>query len=319
MARARSPFASAPHQAYAAAGPQTPFREALMAEAKRQEVRLVPQGDEGFDFKIIDAETGRELTSTEVEELQAVYAPPQAAKPRSMAAASVKLCGEGDSWLNLLSHLSGFPKTFFDVLGESFPTRNIAKPGDTFENMFAEKQYKSVLKSGLYRVFIFSAGGNDILGGGSLSALLKNKSEGHGSSNAADYINQTQLKKVLTKLDTGYRAVAREAKLFEDRILMLTHGYDYALPRKNGKWLGTPMQGKGYAHDDPISPKIIAHLVDRFNEMLKALDADFAHVRHVNVRGTVAGRWHDELHPKELAARDVAKLFEAEIKSLLIS
>jgi hypothetical protein len=290
-----------------------------MAEAKRQEVRLVPQGDAGFDFKIVDADNGRELTSAEVEELQALYPPPQAAKTRSMSAASVKLCGEGDSWLNLLSHISGFPKTLFDILGETFPTRNIAKPGDTFETVFAEKQYKSVLGSGLYRVFVFSAGGNDFLGGGSLAALLKHKSQGGGSGDPADYINETQLQKVLTKLDKGYRAVAREAKLFEPRILMLTHGYDYALPRKNGKWLGTAMKSKGYAHDDPISPKIIAFLVDRFNDMLKAVDADFVHVRHVNVRGTVAGRWHDELHPKEPAARDIAKLFEKEIKSLLVS
>jgi hypothetical protein len=207
----------------------------------------------------------------------------------------------------------------FDVLGETFPTRNIATPGDTFENMFAQKHYKSVLQSGLYRVFIFSAGGNDILGGGSLAALIKNKGEGHGSSDPSDYVIEKQLQKVLAKLDKGYRAVARESKQFEPRILMLTHGYDYALPRKNGKWLGTPMKGKGYAHDDPISPKIIAFLVDRFNDMLKAVDADFAHVRHVNVRGTVAGRWHDELHPKEPAARDIAKLFENEIKSLLVS
>jgi hypothetical protein len=37
------------------------------------------------------------------------------------------------------------------------------------------------------------------------------------------------------------------------------------------------------------------------------------------VRGTVKTRWHDELHPKEPAARDVAKLFEKEIGKLLIS
>ncbi len=290
-----------------------------MAEAKRQEVRLVPQGDEGFDFKIVDADTGRELSQAEVQELQAIYPPPQAARPKSMSAASVKLCGEGDSWLSLLSHLTGYPKTLFDILGETFPTRNLAFPGHTFERVFADKDYESVLESGLYRVFVFSAGGNDFLGGGSLAALLKHKSQGGGSADPADYINETHLQKVLAKLDKGYRAVAREAKKFEPRILMLTHGYDYALPRKNGQWLGKPMKGKGYAHDDAISPKIIVYLVDQFNDMLKAVDADFAHVRHVNVRGTVNTRWHDELHPKEPAARDIAKLFEKEIKSLLVS
>jgi hypothetical protein len=100
---------------------------------------------------------------------------------------------------------------------------------------------------------------------------------------------------------------------------MLTHGYDHALPRKNGKWLGKLMATRGYAHDDPLARKIIAHLVDAFNAMLKRVDTDFAHVRHIDVRGTVNGRWHDELHPKETAARDIAKLFEKEIKALLVS
>jgi hypothetical protein len=290
-----------------------------MADAKKQEVRLVPEADEGFSFKIVDPQTGRELTRAEVEELQAVYPPPHTAKTRSMSAASVRLCGEGDSWLNLLSNISGFPKTLFDILGETFPTRNLAFPGDTFDHVLAEKQYKSVLQSGLYRVFVFSGGGNDILGGGGLTSLLRKKSEGHGSSDPADYVNQPVMKQVLDRLAKGYRQVAKEAKAFEPGVLMLTHGYDYALPRKDGKWLGTPLQAKGYAHDEPIAPKIIAFLVDQFNAVLHSVAQDNAHVRHIDVRGTVKARWHDELHPKEPAARDVAALFQKEIGKLLTS
>jgi hypothetical protein len=290
-----------------------------MADAKKQEVRLVPEADEGFSFKIVDPQTGREFTHAEVEELQAVYPPPHTAKTRSMSAASVRLCGEGDSWLNLLSNISGFPKTLFDILGETFPTRNLAFPGDTFDHVLAEKQYKSVLQSGLYRVFVFSGGGNDILGGGGLTSLLRKKSEGHGSSDPADYVNQPVMRQVLDRLAKGYRQVAKEAKAFEPGVLMLTHGYDYALPRKDGKWLGTPLQAKGYAHDEPIAPKIIAFLVDQFNAVLDSVAQDNAHVRHIDVRGTVKARWHDELHPKEPAARDVAALFQKEIGKLLTS
>ena len=290
-----------------------------MAEAKKQEVRLVPEADDGFSFKIVDPETGRELSRSEVEETQAVYPPPQAAKTKSLSASSVKLCGEGDSWLNLLSNISGYPKTLFDILGETFPARNLAFPGDTFDEVLAAKQYKSVLKSGLYRVFIFSGGGNDILGGGGLTSLLLKKSEGHGSTDPADYVNQLTMKQVMGRLGKGYRQVAKEAIVFEPNIRMLIHGYDYALPRKNGKWLGTPMQAKGYAHDETIAPKIIAFLVDEFNAVLSSVAQENAHVRHIDVRGTVKTRWHDELHPKEPAARDVAKLFEKEIGKLLSS
>jgi hypothetical protein len=290
-----------------------------MADAKKQEVRLVPEADEGFGFKVVDPKTGRELTRAEVQELQAVYPPPHAARTKSLSAASVRLCGEGDSWLNLLSNISGFPKTLFDILGETFPTRNLAFPGDTFDHVLTEKQYKSVLQSGLYRVFVFSGGGNDILGGGGLASLLRKRSEGNGSSDPVNYVNQQTLKRVLDRLGNGYRQVAREAKAFEPRILMLIHGYDYALPRKDGKWLGTPLQAKGYAHDEPIAPKIIAFLVDQFNAVLHSVARDNGHVRHIDVRGTVKTRWHDELHPKEPAARDVAALFQKEIARLLVS
>lgn len=290
-----------------------------MDKPSENAVRLVPDPENAFVFRAYDAKTGRELSQ---EEAQALAGPSRAPEPRmgrSMAAAGPRLCGEGDSWINLLSDLSGYPKTFFDLLGKTFPARNIAFPGDTFEEVLAKKQYKQVLQSGLYRVFIFSGGGNDLLGGGGLTRLLKEKSQGHGSADPADYIKTATLNDVMAKLEGGYRKVAHEAKAFEPSIRMLTHGYDYAIPRKNGRWLGKPFKERGYAHDDPIARAIIIHLVDRFNEVLKAVDDDITHVRHVDVRGTIKTRWHDELHPKATGAAAVAKLFEAEIASLLVS
>jgi hypothetical protein len=290
-----------------------------MAELKKQEVKLVPDPENALVFRIVDAQTGRELSDAEVEALQAYAPQPEAVKSKSLSAKSVRLCGEGDSWLNLLWHVTGLPKTLLDVLDETYEVNMLAKPGDTLETVLEEVAYESVLESGRYLVFIFSAGGNDFIGGGGLASLLKNKSDGHGSTDPAAYLDQSKLSQVMSKLEKGYRTVARQVKQFEPRILMLIHGYDHALPRKNGKWLGKLMAARGYAHDEPLARQIIAHLVDAFNAMLKRVDADFAHVRHVDVRGTVNGRWHDELHPKEPAARDIAKLFEREIKTLLVS
>ena len=250
-------------------------------------------------------------------------APPKAvatkklAKPLAIAAEPLQVCGEGDSWINLL--LPTFPKTFFNILGKSFQTRNIGFPGDTFEDILEKKQYVQVLESGQYKVLIFSGGGNDILGEGSLSELLRPKSEGNGSGDPVDYIRPVKLKSALKKLDTGYRLMAKEAKLAEPDILVLIHGYDYAIPRKNGDWLGKPLKKAGFAHDEPLALSIIAFLVDRFNEMLGKVAADVDHVRHVDVRKTVAGRWHDELHPTTKGAEDVAPLFAAEISKLLTS
>jgi lysophospholipase L1-like esterase len=287
-----------------------------MDKSSDNSIRLEAAPQNALVFRVVDAKTGRVLSQEEAQARVAVAAAPE---PRTAAAAAIRLCGEGDSWINLLSDLSGFPKTFFDVLGQTFPTRNIAFPGDTFEEILARKQYKQLLQSGRFRVFVFSGGGNDILGGGGLSALLKKKEDGHGSTDPADYLKKAAVNNVMSKLEDGYRLVAKEARIFEPSITMLTHGYDYAIPRKNGRWLGKPFAEKGYAHDDPIAPAIIVHLVDRFNEVLKAVDEDNAHVRHVDVRGTIKTRWHDELHPKATGAVAVAKLFAKEIGRLLVA
>ena len=291
----------------------------------KRKIKLVRDPREAFVFKVIDAETGEELSAEEVKALQpastdaAPKGPLAKGKAKGLAAQPLRVCGEGDSWISFLQIGLLFPKTFFDVLGATFTTRNLGFPGHTFDEILAENDFKQALDSGLYKVFVFSGGGNDFLGGGALVDILKNKSEGGGSQNPADYIKQTALAGVLAKLKKGYRRVAKQAKASRPDILMLTQGYDYAIPRKNGQWLGKPLKAAGFAHDDPLSPRIIAFLVDQFNDMLGAIDAEFAHVRHVDVRRTIQTLWHDELHPTTAGAKKVAKLFEKEIGKLLVS
>lgn len=292
---------------------------------QNSKVKLIRREDEAFAFTVVDADTGRPLSEAEAKARMPkqpealVSGLPKSGKTKALAAAPLRICGEGDSWINLLNPISGFPKTFFDVLGASFSTDNIAFPGDTLDDALETRQYVQKLKSGQFRVFILSGGGNDILGGGGLTNLLRKKSEGHGSSNAADYVKDAQLKAALKKLGTGFRLAANEAKAAEKSVLMLIHGYDYVIPRKNGKWLGTPFKDAGFAHDEPLAGKIIGLLVDSFNELLSKVATEFSHVRYVNVRKTVQTLWHDELHPTTAGAKKVAKLFEAEINKLFIS
>lgn len=292
---------------------------------QNSKVKLVRREDEAFAFTVVDADTGRPLSEAEAKARMPkqpepkAAARPKAGDTRALAAAPLRLCGEGDSWINLLNPISGFPKTFFDVLGATFATVNIAFPGDTLDDVLATRQYVQKLSSGQFRVFILSGGGNDILGGGGLANLLKGKSEGHGSTDPADYVKAPQLKAALKKLRTGYRVAAKEAKTAEESVVMLIHGYDYVIPRRNGKWLGKPLKAAGFTHDEPLAGKITGFLVDSFNELLRAVAGEFPHVRYVNVRKTVQTLWHDELHPTTAGAKKVAKLFEAEINRLQIS
>ena len=290
-------------------------------EGKRK-IKLVRDPRQAFVFKVIDVETGEELSEAEVKALQPAEPAdraPARAKTMGFAAQPLRVCGEGDSWISFLQIGLVFPKTFFDVLGRTFATRNLGFPGHTFDEILADNSYKQALDSGLYKVFVFSGGGNDFLGGGALVNILKNKSEGGGSQNPADYVKLAALAGVLAKLKKGYRSVAKQAKASRPDILMLTQGYDYAIPRKNGPWLGRPLKAAGFAHDDPLSLKIIEFLVDQFNGMLGEIDAEFTHVRHVDVRKTIQTLWHDELHPTTAGAKKVAKLFEKEISKLMVS
>jgi hypothetical protein len=125
-----------------------------MNKSSDNSIRLEADPENALVFRVVDVKTGRVLSQEEAQARTAIAAAPE---PRTAAAASVRLCGEGDSWINLLSDLSGFPKTFFDVLGQKFPTRNIAFPGDTFEEILAKKQYKQLLQSGRFRVFLAAA------------------------------------------------------------------------------------------------------------------------------------------------------------------
>ncbi len=241
------------------------------------------------------------------------------------AGSDPKICADGDSWINILwpwSGAFGYNKTFFDCLqDDGYHNTSVAWPGDTFEDMVAKKDYKQPIQSGIFDYFIFSGGGNDVLGGGALRALLKNKSAGGGSTDPADYLDADRLNDTVLKLRTGYMQVAAEIRVWSAGTRMLVHGYDYPVPRAGEPWLGLPFADKGYdlVGDAALIQGIIALLVDSFYAMLAGVAADEAHVTVVNLRGICTGRWNDELHPEAEASRDLADKYVEIIGAPLVA
>lgn len=238
---------------------------------------------------------------------------------------SIKICGDGDSWINILhpfSALLGYERTFFDVLQERYANTDMAWPGDTFQQIRMEKDYRGPIRSATFNFFILSAGGNDVLGGGALVNLLKWRNEGKGSSDPRNYIYGQILKLQLATLRAGYVEIAADVKAKSSgRTRMLVHGYDYAVPRKDGVWLGRPFQDKGYdlQADKTLIAEILKYLVDQFYGMLESVARQRRNVTVVDLRNAVRGRWDDELHPKEPASRDIAALFREIIEPGLIA
>jgi hypothetical protein len=228
-----------------------------------------------------------------------------------------KICADGDSWINILwpySAVFGHQKTFFDVIQEDYRTTDVAYPGDTFQQMLLEKDYRGPIGSGIFDFFIFSGGGNDVLGGGALVELLRWKTDGGGSTDPKRYLFLPLLKSALHGLRAGYLEIADDVKAKStNKTHMLVHGYDYPIPRPDGVWIGKPFHSKGYdlRRDKELIAAILKHLVDQFYSMLEGVARSRRNVTVVNLRNVCAGRWNDELHPKAAASKDFSMKFRS--------
>lgn len=228
-----------------------------------------------------------------------------------------KICADGDSWINILSEISwvlGYEKTFFDVIEETYYASSVAWPGDTFEQMLSKRDYSQKIGSGIFDFFIFSGGGNDLLGGGALTGFLKHKSEASGSA-PASYLHVDIVKTVTDRLEWGYGKIADDIRNLSAprKTRMLVHGYDIPTPRKDGVWLGGPFVRRGYSltGDRVLIQAILTYLVNQLYDLLERVATRKKNVTLVDLRGCVRGRWVDELHPKKAASTDIAKRFTA--------
>lgn len=233
-------------------------------------------------------------------------------------AARAKLLAEGDSWFNLPDYL--YPKTAIDFLGRDydFNVSNIALWGDELEAMVRVKQYRQPLRSGLFGHFLFSGGGNDVLG--SIPAYVKPRKAGDTDpAHAADYIKATFSQKI-SQMMGFYRTLANDARdATGGRIALYVHGYANAIPKKGGHYLGGPLEMLGFDPVDhaPLCRAIVARMVELFNIALQSFAQSTAHVVYNDLRPAMTERdWYrDEIHPNESGAKKIAKVFSEAVRA----
>lgn len=226
------------------------------------------------------------------------------------------IVAEGDSWFNLPDISGLVPRTLVDFLSLQAPINNIAHWGDTLQDIVGVGEYLTYLPGGHDRYLLFSAGGNDLLGGGRLAEFLRQRVSGDNNpAHARNYIRQgftanlEAIKAQFVRLFTKAHTVSPATKI-------LVHGYDYCQPKPLGQILWAPLAYRGF---DPIEQKalckaILKAMLDDFNDALAGLAAATANVVYVNLRGTVKqNEWWDELHPREVAAKKLAAKFQAKI------
>ncbi|WP_166822049.1 DNA/RNA non-specific endonuclease [Thalassoroseus pseudoceratinae] len=218
------------------------------------------------------------------------------------------IVSEGDSWFQYPVRLDDV----IDVLLKDHLILSLGAAGDLLTNMAAEGEYLNAIENEEADVFLLSGGGNDMLHSGRLAGYLKPYRDG---MDAQALLQRSRWNEFREELRSTYAGIFHAVATRFSSVVTFCHGYDYAIPRVDGKWLGGPLASRGVPKE--LWPDVIKILIDEFNDTQKTLAAaSSGRVVHVDCRGTVGkslNSWFDELHPKDTGYKKVAQLFAQRI------
>ena len=265
-------------------------------------------------------------------EMPAPEAAAIAPTPHVMLAASARavtkgwLVAEGDSWFD-------YPgPDILDWLEQlGYDIESVARASDRAEMMAFGKGHLDKLARAIEKVvaaqhkpkaILLSGGGNDVAG--KEFGFLIN----HAGS-PRQGINETIVRGVLDeRLQAAYEHIIRTVTVLCERLLgepvpVIVHGYGYLIPDGDGvlggagplpgPWLRPGFIEKGFNDlaDNTATMKV---LIDRFNDMVKRVAAQFAHVKYVDLRPVLPAQkrvWANEIHPKPPGFRAAAEAIAA--------
>jgi len=249
----------------------------------------------------------------------------------------IKIVAEGDSWFNY--HIQ---KDVIDFLIEKGygidKRRNLAKAGDTLENMVYGMRYKikhdertvinygdeslqetlSMIDRYNPKFVLFSAGGNDVVGEELINYLNHSKSELPILKKEIFFNN------VNGPIKLAIEHFIKKVLSIKSDIHILMDGYDYAKPngksvaRIRGPWILKSMGKKGIV-DRAEQNNIIKIMVDIFNEMLNDLSNEYPNFHYINLRNMFPNenQWHNEIHLKSDGYKQVAQKYHDKIVEIL--
>jgi len=227
---------------------------------------------------------------------------------------------EGDSWFDY-----PFYKNTIDLIddAELFAHHRLEASGDTVKGMIgtaaAVNNLRTIIEHERPICVLFSGGGNDLAAAATKLFCL--------ATEPPDCLDGVEMTALFDRLAASYAdmigAIGPIAPIF-------AHGYDYFAPSAApvkfvgietgiGPWIFPSMIAIGL--QDEALRRAVAHiLVDRFNDMLRALAAthplDFV---HIDLRGTldIDADWQNEIHPTRPGFRKVASALQAKVVNRL--
>ncbi len=217
------------------------------------------------------------------------------------------IIAEGDSWF---SH--PLNTTVVDVLqAQGYDILNIAKAGDTIENMVGHPTYLGDLARKTVKTFLFSGGGNDILG--NLDKVLELYDVAHPNVSDAAWYIRPEFDADLNNVKSYYALLLSQIRRASPDTTLVVHGYAYAQAQAHGIFIGSKFENRGFdllnAKQNALAQAIIKVMIDRFNTFLNTFAAS-SNVEYVDFRPIVGKNdWFDELHPNAATAKRMAKLY----------
>ena len=205
---------------------------------------------------------------------------------------AIRILAEGDSWFqypivlrDIIDHLSDDPR---------IAVRCYSAAGDVLSNMVERPDFLDAIESERPTWFLLSGGGNDLVDGEGLIALL-HRYDPHLSPR--DYFKDEYFS-LLNDVEQFFREVIELSHAEDPNLKIVCHAYDYAVPN-SGKWLGLPMRQLGIENPD-LQFQIMRLIVNDMNTVVNRVteDCQSGPAFYLNLREQIPENgWHDEFHP----------------------
>ena len=241
------------------------------------------------------------------------------------------LVTEGDSWFQ-------FPILLDDVvdnLSKDFSVYSMGAAGDTTRNMIFESPefllgIREAEKAANKRAagFVFSSGGNDILGKVDNSedrvlAKIVRKHQTGESFSIENAYDEEQLDLKMRFLRAGYKRLIADIRAVHPNLPLFFHSYDKVWPfdntnpadKRKGTWVQPPLTAQGVTNIND-QRAITNDLISRFRDMLINITNEDRHAHFMDTGQPLANRldlWHDEIHPNNEGYKIVSEKFAESI------
>lgn len=238
---------------------------------------------------------------------------------------------EGDSWFDFRLRYDA-PEILRRF---GYPVTNLARAGDLLEAMIygsardpqgAIRRIPELVKNGEYQFFLFSGGGNDILGP-ELSVFVDHFAKG-GEIRSGIFENFSET------IQQSLHGFIEEVLAANSEVHFLMHTYTTPFPdgraveipilRNYGPWMKPVFERKGFFDEEgnyleKEARMRVRSIVDSFGKVLRKLESDYSRFHVVDVTDLASDKddWTDELHLNVSGNAAVATRFADKIDEIV--